>query len=88
MRGGRAKLADVVCFNSSGRPQLERALDRCRHGNFVRPDSVELHVPVAGLMCQETHAHGDGLTALKAKAKKGGWKLHGAPGKPAEGCAG
>ena len=74
-RGGGAKHTDVVSFNSSGRPQLERALDRCGHGNFVMPQSVELHVPVAALSWQETHAFGDGLTSMKAKSKNGGWKL-------------
>ena len=50
----------------------------------MKPDSGEQHVPVAALLCQEAHVHGEGLISLKAKAKKGGWKLSGAPGRPGE----
>ena len=84
----KLQLADIITFNSSGRPQLESVLDmygnnpewkRLRaDGHFGCDVSPTEPVPVAVVLAQEHHAQKRGFQDLQYAAKKCGWQLQGA----------
>ena len=84
-RGSRPKFAEIVTFNSSGKPQLKDAL---RMFQPKKDEDGTERREVAALCCQEHHAAGDGWTDLQHAARKLNWVMQGAPAVPGKGHSG
>ena len=75
-RGKKPSLVGWISINTSGKPQLERALD------YYLPDASRRRGErrVAGMSVQEHHAAGDAWTNLRHSAITRGWSMDGARG--------
>ena len=80
-RGRRPEWVDIVQLNSSGIPQLKKALEHyAGKGQKEGEEACE----VAMLACQEHHAAGVAWTDLQHYARGQGWNLQGAKATPGE----
>ena len=73
-RGAKPMYTEIAALNSSGRPQLDAALDFCRKKRNQRGGGV------GALLAQEHHLVGTAWADAKVRAKRGGWRLSGCAG--------
>ena len=80
VRGKRPTTLDMVILNSSGIPQMDKALE-----HYGRSTKEEEDKKVALILGQEHHAAGMAWHDMQHKARAHGWQLQGAQAQPGEG---